>query len=155
MYFVYILRSLLARKTYIGHTSKLPTKRLYEHDIGSNAWTACNGPFELIYFEAYVCKADEILREKYLKSGMGNKLISLIRDNFNNKYISSVSPTGRPRVYPVANPFVPTTDRFTFTPLDAKRCVGPRGSSRRSPHWTEVRMLSTKDNRASSNFSKL
>ena len=96
MYFVYILKSLINRKTYVGRTKKTPLKRLKEHNIGTNAWTKNNRPFELIYFESYICKEDAIRREGYLKSGIGNKLVALIRDNFNSIYQSSASPTGRP-----------------------------------------------------------
>ncbi len=96
MYFVYILKSLVDQKTYVGRTGKNPFTRLKEHNIGSNSWTKLHRPFELIYFESYVCKEDAIRREKYLKSGIGNKLVKLIRDNFNSIYQGSVSPTGRP-----------------------------------------------------------
>ena len=92
MYFVYILRSIKNKKTYVGSTDKLPDERLYEHNTGSNEWTRYNKPFELIYCEGYYCKSDTLHRELFLKSGVGNKLVSLIRDNF----YASASPTGRP-----------------------------------------------------------
>ncbi len=95
-YFVYVLKSLRDGKTYVGTSEKLPFSRLKEHNLGSNTWTKNHRPFELIYFESYVCQEDAIRREKYLKSGIGNKLVGLIRDNFNNIYQGSVSPTGRP-----------------------------------------------------------
>ena len=94
MYFVYILRSLPDRKTYVGRTEKLPVRRLYEHNLGSNKWTSRHKPFELIYFESYICKEDAIRREKYLKSGIGNKLVVLIRDNFNKVYVAQFRPPG-------------------------------------------------------------
>ena len=94
-YFVYILRSLKDKKTYVGRTNKLPIERLREHNVCSNTWTKNHLPFELIYFESYICKEDAIYRESYLKSGIGNKLVGLIRDNFNAIY-QAVSPTGRP-----------------------------------------------------------
>ena len=93
MYFVYILRSLKNKKAYVGITKNTPARRLNEHNRNCNKWTKENGPFELIYYEDYHCKADALHREKFLKSGIGNKLVSLIRDNF---WPVSVSPTGRP-----------------------------------------------------------
>lgn len=82
MYFVYILSSKKSNKTYVGYTSKIVGKRLAEHNIGSNKWTSANKPFCLIYYESYYCKEDALHREKFLKSGIGNKLVKLIKDNF-------------------------------------------------------------------------
>ncbi len=78
MFFVYILKSLKNNKSYVGVTEKIPTTRLDEHNLGSNQWTRHNKPFELIYYESYYCKKDAFHREKFLKSGIGNKLVGLI-----------------------------------------------------------------------------
>lgn len=82
MYFVYLLKSELNGKSYIGFTSKDVDLRLDQHNIGSNIWTKKNRPFKLIYYESYFCKRDAISRERFLKSGIGCKLKSLILDNF-------------------------------------------------------------------------
>jgi len=82
MYFVYILLSVQNHKTYTGSTDKLPGTRLCEHNAGSNDWTRENGPFKLLYYESYCCKADALHREQFFKSGVGNRLVKLIKDNW-------------------------------------------------------------------------
>ena len=87
MHFVYIIRSQVNNKTYTGSTSVGVEKRLHQHNIGSNKWTKSNGPFELVYYETYVCKQDAILREKFYKSGIGKQIKKLILENFNTKRV--------------------------------------------------------------------
>lgn len=82
MYYVYLLKSLQNDKVYVGFTSKETKRRLDEHNIGSNAWTSQNGPFELIYYESYYCEKDARNRELFLKSGIGKKLVKLIKENY-------------------------------------------------------------------------
>lgn len=72
MYYVYVLRSEKDGKLYTGFTGKLE-KRIEEHNKGWGTSTKQRVPFELVYYEAYTCKADAIRREKYLKSGMGKR----------------------------------------------------------------------------------
>lgn len=74
MFCVYFLRSVKNNKVYVGYTSKEPTQRLSEHNIGTNSWTSANKPFNLIYFEEYICKEDAIKRERFYKMGFGKKI---------------------------------------------------------------------------------
>ncbi len=83
MYYIYILQSKKNGKGYTGSTGKLPEIRLKEHNIGTNQWTKANGPFELMYYESYICKADALRREKFFKSGLGRKLKKIIIKYFN------------------------------------------------------------------------
>jgi putative endonuclease len=78
MYYIYVLKSSKNNKSYVGSTSKIPSKRLEEHNLSSNKWTSLNKPFKLIYYESYYCKKDAIHRERFLKSGQGSKLIKII-----------------------------------------------------------------------------
>ncbi|OGD87540.1 hypothetical protein A3J17_03195 [Candidatus Curtissbacteria bacterium RIFCSPLOWO2_02_FULL_40_11] len=78
MYFVYLLRSIKNGKTYTGFTSKEASKRLKEHNLGSNKWTRDNKPFNLVYYESFYCKQDAMHREKFYKTGVGNKLKKVI-----------------------------------------------------------------------------
>jgi len=55
-------------------TAKIPCERLKEHNLGSNKWTRKNGPFSLLYYEKYFCKADAMQRERFYKSGFGRKI---------------------------------------------------------------------------------
>ncbi|PIY96664.1 MAG: endonuclease [Candidatus Kerfeldbacteria bacterium CG_4_10_14_0_8_um_filter_42_10] len=74
MYSVYFAKSLKNNKIYVGLTSKDPRIRIIEHNNGSNAWSKQNRPFELVYFESYVCKEDAMNREKFYKSGLGKQI---------------------------------------------------------------------------------
>ncbi|MCB9747955.1 MAG: GIY-YIG nuclease family protein [Candidatus Omnitrophica bacterium] len=76
MYYVYILRSQKNGTKYVGFTGKLPEERLKDHNDGSNKFTRLNKPFELIYFEEYKDRNFAIKRERFLKSGIGRKLIN-------------------------------------------------------------------------------
>ena len=78
MYYVYILKSLVTDKSYVGYTEKLPEDRLKEHNNGSNQWTSGYKPFTLIYYETFVCKTDALKRERFYKSGQGKKLKTII-----------------------------------------------------------------------------
>ncbi len=82
MYYVYILLSEGNGKTYVGYTAKSIEERLKEHNQGVSSWTSCNGSFKVIYYESYFFKKDALHREKFLKSGVGKKLVRLIKENF-------------------------------------------------------------------------
>lgn len=82
MYFVYVLRSLTMNKSYVGFTSKSVDRRLEEHNIGLSRWTKKYKPYQLVYYESYYCKKDALHRERFLKSGIGNKLVKLIVNHF-------------------------------------------------------------------------
>jgi putative endonuclease len=84
MYYVYFITSLKNNKTYVGFTSKNPRIRLEEHNNGSNVFTSANRPFQLIYYETYICKQDAIQREKFYKSGIGKKIKKAIIDVMKN-----------------------------------------------------------------------
>ncbi|MBI2327645.1 GIY-YIG nuclease family protein [Candidatus Curtissbacteria bacterium] len=81
MFFVYILKSKKNGKSYVGSTGKLPERRLIEHNLGSNIWTRRNGPFELKYYESFLCREDALNREKFFKMGVGKKIKKIILDN--------------------------------------------------------------------------
>ena len=75
MYYVYVLQSLKNPDwLYKGSTSDLK-KRVNEHNHGKNFSTAPYAPFKLIYYEAYLLKADAEAREKYLKTSIGKRVI--------------------------------------------------------------------------------
>ncbi|MEK7655370.1 MAG: GIY-YIG nuclease family protein, partial [Patescibacteria group bacterium] len=74
MNYVYVLESVQDRVWYIGFTSDLK-RRIYEHSAGKNISTRRHGPYKLIYYEAYLNKADVLGREKFLKSGSGHRFL--------------------------------------------------------------------------------
>ena len=78
MYTVYVLRSLINGRRYIGYTSKQPFKRLEEHNTNCSKWTKKNKPFKLVYTEEFILKTEAVKREKYLKSGQGRRFLGKI-----------------------------------------------------------------------------
>lgn len=74
MYYVYVLRSLKDKQLYTGFTDNIE-RRVREHNNQEEKSTKSRAPFELIYFEGCLSKKDALVREKYLKSGMGKKYI--------------------------------------------------------------------------------
>jgi len=74
MYYVYVLRSLKDNLFYTGFTTDLD-RRISEHNSKQQISTKNRIPFQLIYYEWCLNKEDAIVREKYLKSGMGKKYI--------------------------------------------------------------------------------
>ncbi|MGO9591667.1 MAG: GIY-YIG nuclease family protein [Candidatus Acidiferrales bacterium] len=70
MWYVYILRSQVDDKLYVGSTNDLK-RRLREHNDGACESTRHRRPLEL---EAYIAVREEAVArnlEKYLKSGSG------------------------------------------------------------------------------------
>ena len=76
MFFVYILFSLRDRKLYVGCTNNLE-KRIQEHTSGSVISTRERLPLKLIYYEAYLTRAEAERREKYLKGGNGRAQLKI------------------------------------------------------------------------------
>jgi putative endonuclease len=74
MHYVYVLRSLKDSGVYIGYSANL-RKRFSEHVTGGSFATSHRGPWQLIYYEAYLNQADALGRERYLKSGAGRRFL--------------------------------------------------------------------------------
>jgi len=72
MFYVYILRSKLKPRHYIGFTSNLD-KRLAHHNEGLNRSTKPLRPWEVIYYEQYATKEEAWKREKQIKSYKGGR----------------------------------------------------------------------------------
>lgn len=66
MFYVYILKSKIDNKLYIGFTNNLK-KRILEHKKGKVKSTKYRRNFELIYYESYKSKQDATKREQNLK----------------------------------------------------------------------------------------
>ena len=63
MHFVYVLRALKDSGFYIGYSANL-RKRFSEHVSGGSFGTSRRGPWQLIYYEAYLNQADVLGRER-------------------------------------------------------------------------------------------
>jgi len=74
MYYVYVLRSKISPKRYIGR-SKHPEKRLIEHNKGRTKSNKYGIPWETIYTEKYNSIEEAIQREKYLKTAAGRRFL--------------------------------------------------------------------------------
>ena len=66
MNYVYVLRSLKDRKSYVGSTTDL-RRRIKEHAHGDVVSTRPRRPLKLVYYEAYVDEQDARERESSLK----------------------------------------------------------------------------------------
>ncbi len=62
MYYVYILRSIKDKNSYIGHTNNLQ-RRIKEHNSKLNQSTKSRVPFKLVCYEAYANLSDAKKRE--------------------------------------------------------------------------------------------
>ncbi len=82
MFYVYVLHSTRDWGLYIGYSTGL-RRRLSEHKDGASRATGYRGPWNLIYYEAYVEETDPVGRERYSKSVGGGKLLrSQLRNYF-------------------------------------------------------------------------
>ncbi|MDD3102147.1 MAG: GIY-YIG nuclease family protein [Patescibacteria group bacterium] len=71
MFYVYILKSIKDKKSYIGYTDDLQ-RRFQEHNQGLVESTKPRIPFKLVYYEAYSSKKDAKHRENMLKKYSGS-----------------------------------------------------------------------------------
>jgi len=72
MYYVYVLKSLVERKFYTGHTDSL-SRRLREHNMGENYYTRRYLPWAFVYKEGVASLEQAVNREKYFKSHAGRR----------------------------------------------------------------------------------
>jgi putative endonuclease len=77
MYYVYILQSQKNAELYKGMTGDLK-RRLKEHNTKSSTFGGANGPWKLIYYEAFANKEDARREELFLKSGKGKQRIKYL-----------------------------------------------------------------------------
>ena len=77
MYYVYVIRSQLDGRLYIGYTMNL-RNRLQKHRDGEVISTSPRRPFELIFYEAYKSMEDAKRRERYFKSTKGKSSLRMM-----------------------------------------------------------------------------
>lgn len=80
MFFVYILKSQVANKSYVGHTDDLG-RRIKEHNSGKHFYTKRHLPWEIIYNEKFENADEARKREKYLKITNGRRFMKKIFEN--------------------------------------------------------------------------
>ena len=76
MYYTYVMKSIKNDNLYFGYTNDLK-KRISQHNKGTEKSTAPYIPWELIYYEACINKADAQRREKYFKTSQGRRMFRL------------------------------------------------------------------------------
>jgi len=81
MYFVYILKSLKDKRTYIGYTTNIKN-RLKEHNSGKVLATKHRRPFEILLVEKCKSLQEAKKRERYWKSGAGRRNLKRIFQGF-------------------------------------------------------------------------
>ncbi len=75
MFYTYILRSKKNSRFYCGSTDNLK-RRFAEHNSGTGGkYTKNNGPFELMYYEAYTSYSLAKRAEKFYKTGYGREIM--------------------------------------------------------------------------------
>ena len=72
MWFVYILKSKIKEKYYVGCTNNL-RKRIYQHNTGQTLSVKAYLPYELVYKEEYREQSVAYKREKEIKSYKGGR----------------------------------------------------------------------------------
>ena|SRR6516162_8589344 len=72
MFTVYVLRSKVTQRYYVGH-SKNSWKRLHDHNDGKVRSTKAYRPWEIIYTECYDTKNEAFKREREIKSYKGGE----------------------------------------------------------------------------------
>ncbi len=72
MYHVYIIKSLVSGKHYIGSTSNLGS-RIIKHNSGGNRSTKSGRPWQLVHTEMFANKSDAWFRERQIKSYKGGE----------------------------------------------------------------------------------
>ena len=77
MWYVYVLRSLMDSKRYIGISEDVPT-RVARHNAGRVPSTKGRRPFELVYTEACATLSEARKREVYFKTAAGRRLLNEI-----------------------------------------------------------------------------
>jgi len=73
-YYTYILQSQKNKQLYIGYSTDLKM-RVESHNSGKNLATKPFRPYKIIFYEAFLNRADAKHREEYLKSGFGRRSI--------------------------------------------------------------------------------
>jgi len=77
MFYVYVLKSKIAQKSYVGFTNDID-RRLEEHNSGKNQYTKKYRPWTVLYKEEYKTWQEAKKRETYLKGRPGRRFLKNI-----------------------------------------------------------------------------
>ena len=74
---VYVLQSLKNKQLYVGFTENLD-ERFLAHNRGEVSSTKAYCPWEYVFYETYINKADALRREQYFKTTAGKRALKLM-----------------------------------------------------------------------------
>lgn len=77
MFTVYILKSAVVVKSYVGVTDNIE-RRLKEHNSGKSYYTKKYTPWNVVYTEKFELFSEARKREKYFKSASGRRQLKKI-----------------------------------------------------------------------------
>ena len=72
MWYVYILKSRVYKKSYVGSTND-PQRRLTEHNSGKSVYTKRHKPWDILKIENFDTYKEARTRESFLKTGKGRE----------------------------------------------------------------------------------
>jgi putative endonuclease len=84
MYFVYVLRSQVCDRFYVGMSEDVE-RRIGEHNSGKTKSTKFYAPWNLVFVEKFETRIEARNREKFLKAGSGKELIKRYFYNSKNQ----------------------------------------------------------------------
>lgn len=83
MWYFYVLESLNDKTFYKGYTENLKRRLIEEHNKHrGGVFSKKHAPFKLIYYEAYLNKADAIKAESFFKTGYGREILNGKLENY-------------------------------------------------------------------------
>lgn len=82
MFIVYVLKSNIAKKSYVGLTNNIE-RRLKEHNSGKHFYTKRHKPWDIIHTEEFSNFKEARKREKFLKSTSGRRFLKKLFDSIN------------------------------------------------------------------------
>ena len=77
-YFVYVLKSQRDGSLYVGSTNDVAS-RVIRHNKGEYRYTKGHRPWEAVYHEEYMTRSEAVIRERYLKTGIGRQELKKFR----------------------------------------------------------------------------
>jgi putative endonuclease len=81
MWFVYVLRSTVFKRSYVGYTKDVDV-RLLQHNAGQVAATRTGRPWQLLAFEKFETSLEARRRESYLKTTSGRRHLAKLFESY-------------------------------------------------------------------------
>ncbi len=82
MFYIYVLMSLKNKRLYTGFTNDLKRRFKEHNEKRGGVYTSKAGPFEIIFYEAYLNKKDAMKAERFFKTGYGREVLNDKLENY-------------------------------------------------------------------------